>query len=60
MDHAVAKVHEQLCVCVCVGGMCVSGVGVCVVCVCVCVGGVGVCVRRGVIQLDLETKYLKT
>ncbi len=58
--HTVAKVHEQLCVwggvvCVCVGGVCVC------VCVCVCVRGVGVCVGRGVIQLDLETNsYLKT
>ena len=49
VDHAVAKVHEQLCVggvcvcvCVCVCGVCVWGVCVCV-CVCVvCVCG-GVC-----------------
>ncbi len=39
VDHAVAKVHEQLCVCVWVGGVCV-----CVVCVCVCVC---VCERCG-------------
>ncbi len=65
VDHAVAKVHEQLCVCVCVGGVCVCvcvGGGVCVcVCMCgwcVCVGGVCVwvvcvCVCVG---SDTETK----